>query len=149
MGADTSNDIVRHDAIVSTGGYVITNFDATAEDTFQAVHDDTDSAENVISSALASAAALGDNDLTVIDMKVGAAGDLLVGGSEAIADFTDITDVEAYLDEAFSVSAADTALIMLNDGTNSYLYHFLEADNATSIDVDEITLGSLSVQPSK
>jgi len=140
MGADTSNDIVQYDAIVSTGGITITNFDATAEDTFQAVHADTDNAENVISSALASAAALGDNDLTVIDMKVGAAGDLLVGGSEAIADFTDITDVEAYLDEAFSVSAADTALIMLNDGTNSYLYHFLEADNATSIDVDEITL---------
>jgi hypothetical protein len=140
MGADTSNDVVQHDAIVATGGIVITNFDATAEDTFEATHADTDNAENVISSALASAAALGDNDLTVIDMKVGAAGDLLVGGSEAIADFTDITDVEAYLDEAFSVSAADTALIMLNDGTNSYLYHFLEADNATSIDVDEITL---------
>ena len=121
-------------------GAVITNFDANAEDTVQVVDDDVDNAENVISSALTSAAALGDNDLTVIDMTVGAAGQLLAGGSEAIADFTDMTDVEAYLDEAFTVAASDEAVIILNDGTNSYAYRFLEVDTTTSMDADELTL---------
>lgn len=140
LGSDSAADIVQFDAFGTTMGAVITNFDATAEDTVQVVDDDVDNAENVISSALASAAALGDNDLTVIDMTVGAAGQLLTGGSEAIADFTDITDVEAYLDEAFSVAASDEAVIILNDGTNSYAYRFLEADTATTMDADEITL---------
>ena len=140
LGDDSAADIVQFDAFGSTMGAVITNFDANAEDTVQVVDDDVDNAENVISSALTSAAALGDNDLTVIDMTVGAAGQLLAGGSEAIADFTDMTDVEAYLDEAFTVAASDEAVIILNDGTNSYAYRFLEADTTTSMDADELTL---------
>jgi len=140
LGADTAADIVQIDAFGSTMGAVITNFDAAAEDTVQVVDDDVDDAENVISSALTSAAALGDNDLTVIDMTVGAAGQLLAGGSEAIADFTDISDVEAYLDEAFTVATSDEAVIILNDGTNSYAYRFLEADTENTMDADEVTL---------
>ena len=78
--------------------------------------------------------------MTIIDMAVGSAGSLLTGGSETIVDFTDIADVEAFLDEAFSVGADDEAVIILNDGTNSYIYRFLEADSATSMDADEIRL---------
>jgi len=132
--------VFQIDAFGSALGAVVTNFDATAEDTVEVVDDDVDDAENVISSALASAATLGDNDLTVIDMTVGAAGQLLTGGSEAIADFTDMADVEAYLDEAFAVGGEDEAVIILNDGTNSYAYRFLEADTTTTMDADELTL---------
>ncbi len=140
LGDDSAADVVEIDAYGSTAGAVITNFDANSEDTVDVEVATTDNAENVISSTLAAAAALGDNDLTVIDMTVGSAGQLLTGGSEAIADFTDITDVEAYLDEAFTVAASDEALIILNNGTNSYMYRFLEADGATTMDADEVTL---------
>ena len=47
-------------------------------------------------------------------------------GSELIADFEDMTDVAAYLNEGFTAAASDEAGIVLFDGSNSYFYLFLD-----------------------
>ena len=139
LGAAGSVDQVEIDAFATAMGAQITNF-VINEDKLDVVADTVDDAINAIASKLASEATLGDNDITVINFSVGSAGSLLTGGSETIADFTDIADVEAFLDEAFAVGADDDALILLTDGTNSYLYRFLEANSTTTMDAAEITL---------
>ena len=62
---------------------------------------------------------------------------------ETIADFTDTAaggDVMDYLDEVFSVGASDVALFVLNNGTNSYIYYYLN-DADTDFDAgDTLTL---------
>ena len=65
------------------------------------------------------------------------------------ADFTSMTDVAAYLGEAYtSTAASDAAIFIINDPSNNasgtpdaYVYYFVEADGAAStINADELTL---------
>jgi len=62
---------------------------------------------------------------------------MVTGGSQTIADFTDLTDVAAYLDEGITSASGEDAYFVLNDGTNSYVYSFEEAGTDTDIDGDD------------
>ena len=81
-----------------------------------------------------------DNDIVVFSgVNSATTSALATTGTETIADFTDVAaggDVMDYLDEVFSVSNSDTALFVLNDGTNSYIYYYLN-DNDTDFDAGD------------
>lgn len=65
------------------------------------------------------------------------------GGSETVADMTDLSDVAAYIAERYTATAAgDTALFILNDGTSTYAYYFVESasSGASTISSTELTL---------
>ena len=91
-------------------------------------------------------AALIDGTIYVIDNETQP---ILDEGEEGVADFTSMTDVAAYLGEAYtSTAASDAAIFIINDPSNNasgtpdaYVYYFVEADGAAStINADELTL---------
>jgi Ca2+-binding RTX toxin-like protein len=69
---------------------------------------------------------------------------LTATGVEVITDYTDLTDVAAYLDEGYtSTAAADEGQFVINDvaGAKTYVYHFLEGSGgASTISDAELTL---------
>ncbi|WP_299443160.1 hypothetical protein [uncultured Rhodospira sp.] len=94
--------------------------------------------ENVITAA--QAAAEDPTTLTTQIVTINASTtSVLTGGSETISDFTDTTDVAAYLEEAFDIATTEEFFFVLNDGTNSYIYEVVEAGD-TTIDAGETTL---------
>jgi len=89
------------------------------------------------------------NENVLIYTQSAASASLKSGGSETIADFTDMTDVSAYLEEALDILNAEDVGIVLNDGTNSYIYHVdvnEGTDNGTTggasdtVDATDVTL---------
>jgi hypothetical protein len=102
----------------------------------------TTTAEVSIAAPIAEAA-LDDNDLIVISINSSTTSALATTGAATITDYTDTDnggDVQTYLDEVFTIASADTATVVLNDGTNSYVYFILN-DADTAFDGDaEITL---------
>jgi hypothetical protein len=116
----------------------ITGFTA-AEDfiSYEAVG--TGNGGEVVVTTAGAQAALTDDNTYVVEQTVGAAAALTTGGTEVIADFTDMADVAAYLDEAFTNSGNAGNVIVLNDGTSSYIYQAIDAGADTSL-VGEITL---------
>ena len=75
----------------------------------------------------------------------GTAADLTVGGTKTVSDFSNETQVAAYLSEQFTVAsgggAGDKSVFVINDSTsgNSYIYIFTE-DGAGGIVGAEIEL---------
>jgi hypothetical protein len=65
------------------------------------------------------------------------------GGSQTIADFTDLTDVAAYLEEALDILEAEDVGIVLNDGTDSYIYH-VDVDGDTTVN-NRVDAGDLTL----
>jgi len=68
---------------------------------------------------------------------------ILTSGSETIADFTDLTDVAAYLEEAYAPATEEEHFFILNDGTNSYGYNFVDSTNAATIVAGELVLSAV------
>jgi hypothetical protein len=150
--SDSSADILEIAAL--TGRSTVTNFDvattSTTEDIVNVSHDDLDGAEVSITAAAAQGA-LGDDTTIVISQAVGTAASLTTGGTAtlAAADFTatTLTNLATFLGERFTADNADTtagnqtALIVLNNGTNTYAYVFSDSatQNAT-IEAAELTL---------
>ena len=120
------------DTIVWNGAQkaTITGFDTT-EDTlnFDSISVAVGGTVNAVTSG--ATAAVTDGDLYVI--ADGATSAKATTGTEVIADYTDLTDVAAYLDEAFTLNDdADEAIFVINDlvADISYAYHYVEADAA-------------------
>jgi len=68
---------------------------------------------------------------------------LVTGSGELVADFTDTTDVAAYLEAALDMLSAETTAAILNDGTHSYIYMVdMDGANGTTnrVDAGDITL---------
>jgi hypothetical protein len=61
-------------------------------------------------------------------------------GSELIADFTDETDVAAYINEAFASAQNEAITLILNDGTHSYVYDVENTGADTTIAAGDIDL---------
>jgi len=95
---------------------------------------------NSVTTASASAFAFADNDVTVFEQTAGGAGALLIGGTATITDFTNVTQVLAYLDEAMTIAASDVGVVVLNNGTNSYAYYVNDADTGGDFDAGEVVL---------
>ena len=139
-----------------TGKTTITNFDAktkaagstagTAEDLVNVSNNSADGGEVVVTAAGAQAALTTDRTY-VIEQAVGAAGSLTTGSNTtlATADFTaaTLTNVAAFLAERYTVAGDnETAVIFMNNGTNTYAYALDASAGAANgtIDAAEVTL---------
>ena len=136
-GGSGADDFVVDDR--TSGVITITDF-LSGTDDLSILTFGTDVNDSVIGvTAAAAQGAITDNDTTVITLNASTTS-ATTSGTETVADFEDITDVHAYIAERYTASASDEALIVLTDGTDSYVYYFLEADTAATLDADEITL---------
>ena len=104
---------------------------------------ETISAANVVT--VSSAAAQGAlTDLAVVILNVsGAAASLTTGGTAAVTDFTNLTQVSAFLSERYTTTddALQENVIVWNVGTTSYIYAIDSiAAGTTAISASEIAL---------
>lgn len=148
--SDSSADVFEITTL--TGKTTISNFDVatttTTEDLVNVSNDNADGAEVQITAAAAQAAIATDTTY-VIEQTVGAAASLRTGGTAtlAAADFTatTLTNLATFLSERFTgdndTVADEFAVIVLNNGTNSYIYAYADSTTAnTTIDAGELTL---------
>ncbi|GHA18266.1 hemolysin-type calcium-binding region [Devosia pacifica] len=66
---------------------------------------------------------------------------ITTGGTQTIADFTDLADVAAYLDEGFDVEANEDFVFVLNDGEDSYVYSVANGGDTTIADTEVSLIG--------
>jgi Ca2+-binding RTX toxin-like protein len=137
-GGSGADDFSFSDA-ATFGTTTITDFLQGTDDISVIAVAGTGAGGEVEISAAREAAALTDNSVTLISINANTTA-LDDTGTEKVADFEDMTDVAAYLGEGFTVAASDEAVIILNDGTNSYIYYFLEGDGTATLDADELQL---------
>lgn len=122
-----------------TGATTITDFLQGVDDlSLSAVGTDVETGAEPVITAARAQAALTDNDITIVSINA-ATTSLDSAGTELVADFEDMTDVAAYLNEGFTAAASDEAIVILNNGTNSYIYYVLDGGD-TGIENDEVTL---------
>ena len=122
-----------------TGTTTVTDFLQGVDDlSLSAVGTDVETGAEPVITAARAQAALTDNDITIVSINA-ATTSLDSAGTELVADFEDMTDVAAYLNEGFTAAASDEAIVILNDGTNSYIYYVLDGGD-TGIEDDELTL---------
>jgi hypothetical protein len=142
---DTNSDA---DTVVldsTTGKDTITGWTAS-EDVLDVRLAGADGGEVAITTA-ASQGAITTDRTYVVAQDVGVAATLTTSGTATLADAdfyaTTLTNVAAFLSERFTLTSAgsETAVIILNDGTNSYAY-YLANDGAanTTISAAELTL---------
>jgi hypothetical protein len=137
-GADDFSFNTGAEEQTSFGTTTITDFlDGTDDLSISVIGTNIAGSENAIAAARAQAE-LVDNGITAIAIDAESVS-LDSSGDELITDFEDMTDVAAYLNEGYTAEASDEAGIILNDGTNSYFYLFLDGGD-TGIESDEIQL---------
>jgi len=136
-GGSGADDFVVDDR--TSGVITITDF-LSGTDDLSILTFGTDVNDSVVTVSTAAAqGAITDNDTTVITLNASTTS-ATTSGTETVADFEDITDVHAYLNERFTAASGDEALIVLTDGSSSYVYHFVEGDSTATLDADEILL---------
>jgi S-layer protein len=120
----------------------ITNFDpatpTTTEDLVNVSNTNVNDSEIQITAAGAQSAIM-DDTTYVVEQTVGSAGALTIGGTATITDFTNLTQVAAYLSERFTAGGNEKAMIFLNNGVNTYAY-YVEDSGGTTIAATEINL---------
>ena len=135
--------------LAATGKDTISGFDSgsdiidlTTVDANFDVGDDTTT--DISTAGAANSVAWDDNQILRIETD-GTAADITTGGTATITDFTNLTQVAAYVEELvdFNDTAAtseDGVLILVN-GTTSYVYHVQDgaADN-TTLNAGDLTL---------
>jgi hypothetical protein len=142
--SDSSADEIEFGAnmTLTSKTVTITNFDpatpTTTEDLVNVSNDDVDGGEIQITSAAAPGTLVNDQTY-VVEQAVGSAGALTIGGTATITDFTNLTQVAAYLSERFTAGGNEKAMIFLNNGVNTYAY-YVEDSGGTTIAATEINL---------
>ena len=128
----------------ANGVDTITGF-VSASDTINvaALGDGTTGAAATAITAAAAQGAL-TSDQSIVISTTGAAANLTTGGTAVVTDFTNMTQVAAYLSERFTVTAGSSTnvfVINLTSGNNdtTYVYSFVDA-SGTSIVAAEIQL---------
>lgn len=153
-GNDTFDGNGGNDTITLTaGGNDTVNLGATlgkatvdgfaSGDKINIENDFGDEGENVITSQQASAVTATATHTQIVTFNASTTS-ITTSGTEKIADFTDLADVAAYLEEGFDeagTTATDDAMFVLNDGTDSYIYSFDQVlDSTDGIAASEISL---------
>ncbi len=135
-GNDTITFDTDSDAVTTITGFTLSTTAADA-DTISIADASGDDGETVTSAA---GTAVDPTTLTTQIVTLNASTtSMLTAGTETIADFTDMTDVAAYLEEGFNIATTEEFKFILNDGTSSYIYDVVEAGD-TVIDAGEVTL---------
>jgi hypothetical protein len=95
-------------------------------------------AENVVTAAGSATALTGDRTIFTINASTTSA--IATTGVETIASFTTMADVAAWINEAGTLTTTTgVAAVVLNDGTNSYVY-YVANDGTAAIAAAEVTL---------
>lgn len=138
----SATDIVRFSAEDENGNDTITHFE-TASDKLD-ISAIVSSAINVANAgSVTGGTAIADENLYIINNSSIA---LTSGGAETIADYYDLADIAAYLNEGFNdaadVSAGATSMFALNTGTATHLFSYVAnaAATDTAITGDELSI---------
>ncbi|MEH6446990.1 MAG: hypothetical protein V7784_24110, partial [Oceanospirillaceae bacterium] len=128
----------------SNGTDIITGFTSTTDDlAFGGITDITGAAGAAVTSGAFTAVSTNtvDNDIQIISDGADA---LTAAGTEVILDYTNLTDVAAYLAEGFtSATDGDTVVFVINDlvGDKSYAYFYNEdVTNSTAVTAGDLAL---------
>jgi len=123
-----------------TGKITVTGF--ASGDLVDIQNDKLDGAESAYTTTQASAIDVA-SDRTVVSTLNASSQSFLTSGSETIADFTDLTDVAAYLEEGFAIASGEEFVYVLNDGTDSYVYIMDEAGSDTVIAAADLSIAAV------
>jgi len=123
------------DLSVLTGHVTVTGF--TTGDILDISANAVDGSETTYTAALAGAQDV-TTDGTVVSTLNASTTSVLTAGSQKIADFTDTTDVAAYMEEFLDVANNEAFAVILNDGASSYVYSIAGA--LATIDAAEVSL---------
>jgi len=96
-------------------------------------------ASEVVETAAFATRTVDDNDTVIFTFNSATTSALATTGTKTISDFTDVSaggSVMAYLDEVFSVGSADEAVFVMNNGTDSFIYYYLN-DADTDFDAGD------------
>jgi Ca2+-binding RTX toxin-like protein len=136
-GAD---DVVWASEGTTFGITTVTDFVSGVDDLdLSGIGTDVDDGDGEVITAARAQAALVDNAITIVNINA-ATTSLDSAGTELVADFEDMTDVSAYISEGFTVAASDEAVIILTNGTNSYIYYWIDTDAGGDVDSGEVQL---------
>lgn len=131
--------------LAANGVDTITGFGTNDTLNIAALGDATTSATGLVTITAAAAQAATTDD-TVVILNVGAtAASLATGGTATVTDFTNMTQVAAFLSERFTHTAATAdieTVFVWNVGTTSYIYNMdsLAANATTAITAAELVL---------
>jgi hypothetical protein len=123
------------DLSVLTGHVTVTGFNTG--DILDISANTVDGSETTYTAALAGAQDV-TTDGTVVSTLNATTTSVLTAGSQKIADFTDTTDVAAYMEEFLNVADNEAFAVILNDGASSYVYSISGA--LATIDAAEVSL---------
>jgi hypothetical protein len=131
-------------ALTANGMDTITGFGATDTLNIAGLGDTTTTATGLTTVNAAGTIAAFTDDTVIILNVAGTAGSLTTGGTAAVTDFTNMTQVSAFLSERYSHTnntANEEVVIVWNVGTTTYIYNVdtLAVAN-TVIGADEIVL---------
>lgn len=131
-------------ATASNGRDVITGFASDDSLNVAGLGDGTLTALiSTISSASATNVDITDAGVYIINT-TGAAGNLKTGGTAAVTDWTNLTQVAAYLEERFDAADNDDGAFVVNTGTTTYVYSLTDAGDATIAAGELALVGVLS-----
>jgi hypothetical protein len=145
VGDDADVDTV--DFSQTTGLDIVSNFDAATSSTSEDILDieiGTANGGEVEITAVAAQGAATTDRTYVIELTLGAAGSLTTGGTETIVDFTDVADVDAFLSERFTNAGGENFAVVLNDGTDTYVYMVTDAGADASLVGEVVHIGTIS-----
>ena len=136
--------------LTANGMDTITGFGATDTLNIAALGDGTTSATGLTTINAAAAQGATTDDTVVILNVAATAGALTTGGTATVTDFTNMTQVAAFLSERFTHTATTAnveTVFVWNVGTTTYIYNFDSANTAnSSIDAGEIVLVGQVIQ---
>jgi hypothetical protein len=134
------DDIVWAAGGSTFGITTVTDFVSGVDDLgLSTIGTDVNDGDGEVITAARAKASLVDNAITIVNINA-ATTSLATGGTETIADFEDMSDVAAYITEGFNIAQDDEAVIILTNGTNSYIYHWIDSDSGTDVDDGELQL---------
>jgi hypothetical protein len=119
---------------VSAGKTTVSSF--TTGDLVNIADTAGDDAEVVISASRSAKYDTSDHNTVIIGMNASTTS-IIDTGTQTVADFTDITDVTAYLSEGITTASGEDGYFVLNDGTSSYVYAFVEGGGDTDLDASD------------
>jgi len=135
LGSDTAADKVIFSQ--QAGADTVVNF-VNGTDILEVTIAAANGGEVVVTAAAAQGAITTDRTY-VIEQAVGTAAALTTGGTATITDFTNVTQVATYLGERFTNDGGENAVVVMNNGTNSYVYDITDAGGDAAL-TGEVTL---------
>lgn len=133
------NDKVVFSVIATNGRDTISSFTSGDKINIALLGDgSTTAVEKVVTTAMSSKYDITDSASAIINTD-GTAANIKTGGTATVSDWTNLTQVAAYLQEAITVADDDEYVFVVNVGSTTYVYDMNDADD-TTIDAADLAL---------